>query len=36
MELFASIGALLLDFVLGLIGNFLAPLFESIFGSVEE
>lgn len=36
MDLLASIGSLLLSFVLGIIEGFLAPLFESIFGAVEE
>lgn len=36
MDLIASIGDLLLSFVLGLIEGFLAPLFESIFGAPSE
>jgi hypothetical protein len=36
MDLIASIGELLLSFVLGLIEGVLGPLFESIFGAPSE
>lgn len=36
MDLFANIGQLVLDFILGLIENLLAPIFEGIFGAPAE
>ena len=36
MDLLSGIGALLLEFVLGFIEGFLAPIFESIFGGGED
>lgn len=35
-ELIAAIGELLLNFVVGLVQNLLAPIFESIFGAAAE
>jgi len=36
MDLISGIGALLLEFVLGFIESFLAPIFEGIFGGGED